>query len=306
MKVHIYANCWNELRILPYFMRHYDPFVDKFIILDDGSTDGSIQFLEDQAKVRLIKANRQDLSYIEQSHMFFNEAWKESRSMADWIITCNIDEHVYHKDMGCYLQCCLQKGITILPAQGYEMVSLEFPSSQGRLCDQVRLGAQTERLTGPSGMLSKIMAFNPQAIEEIHFNMGRHTAKPTGRVVYPHSVELKLLHYKFLGLNYALQRYAELKTGLMSTDMKEGRGGQYTWDTSKIQRNYEMIISAARIVIPAGLIPDASLNISTFHLKIKLRLLNFIAQNPLRRAAWLMRFHFNNIKKAIFCVCRNR
>ena len=292
--------------MLPYFIRHYDPFVDGFVIIDDGSTDGSVEFLTDQPKVKLIKANRKDTSYLEQSHMFFNEAWKESRSNADWIITCNIDEHVYHGNIEVYLQRCRQHGVTVLPAQGYEMIALEFPSSRGRLCDEVRLGAQAQRLAGPSSMLNKIMAFNPQAIEDIHFDIGRHTACPTGRVVYPDSVELKMLHYKFLGLEYAKQRYAELKRGLSSADMKQGLGGQYTWDASKVQRNYESILSVAHVVVPAGWISDAGLNLSFLPQRIKLRLLGIVAQHYHHPIIRLLLPIFDAVRKAFSPVLFKR
>jgi hypothetical protein len=105
------------------------------------------------------------------------------------------------------------------------MVALEFPSSQGRLCDEARLGAKTQRLTGPSSLLNKIMVFNPQFMEEIHVDIGHHTTHPLGNVVYPNSVELKMLHCKFLGLNHAKQRCSELKISPSSADIKRGLGG---------------------------------------------------------------------------------
>lgn len=197
----------NELRLLPYLARHHEPFVDEFIILDDGSRDGSVEFLNAQTKVRIVKANRKHWPYVEQSTRFFNEAGQESRSKAGWIVTCNVNEHVCHKGIGAYLQFCLQDNVTVLSAQCHEVASLEFPSSQGRLCDEVRLEAQTQGLRGPSSLLNRIMVFNPQAIQEAQFDMGSHTANPIGKVEYRYSVELKLLHYKLPGIDYVIQRY---------------------------------------------------------------------------------------------------
>ena len=35
MRVHLYSICWNDARILPYFFRHYDSLVDRYVIYDD-------------------------------------------------------------------------------------------------------------------------------------------------------------------------------------------------------------------------------------------------------------------------------
>lgn len=282
MRIHVYANCWNEIRLLPYFLRHYDPFVEKFVILDDGSTDGSVEFLRGHQKVRLISSNRQGGSYIEHTCTFFNEAWKGSRSDADWIITCNIDEHIYHRNLLDYFWRCQQEGVTILPANGYEMVSLTFPSTQGRLCDLVRFGTPTEKLTGPSSMHSKIMAFNPRAIQEISFGIGRHKAHPKGNAVYPATTGLCLLHYKYLGLDYTILRYAELKTGLTASDIKEGAGCQYLWDRRTICRHFSSVVTAAGVVIPAGFVKDTQLALTFLPWKLILPFLDAV------RIGWRM------------------
>jgi hypothetical protein len=259
MRVHVYSICWNEIRMLSFFLRHYSPFVERFVILDDGSTDGSVELLLQHPNVTIVAANRNGGSYIDQSRSFFNEAWKQSRSAADWVITCNIDEHIYHDDIEAYLRLCRQDGVTLLPACGYEMVALRFPPPHGRLCDHVRFGALSKKLSGPSGMADKVMVFDPTAVEEINFSHGRHDLNPEGRIVLPNSNELKLLHYKFLGFNYAVLRYAELKSGLSSIDIKTGRGHQYLWDRSQIRRSYESVLSLASVVVPAGFVADLRL-----------------------------------------------
>ena len=34
----------NEVDSLPSFLRHYDPLVDEFCLLDTGSTDGTLEY----------------------------------------------------------------------------------------------------------------------------------------------------------------------------------------------------------------------------------------------------------------------
>ena len=51
LKVHLYAQCWNEAEMLPFFFRHYDGLVDQYFIYDDGSDDGSSELLSIHPKV---------------------------------------------------------------------------------------------------------------------------------------------------------------------------------------------------------------------------------------------------------------
>ena len=51
MIVHLYAQCWNDEWILPFFFRHYDGLVERYVIYDDGSTDGTLALLRAHPKV---------------------------------------------------------------------------------------------------------------------------------------------------------------------------------------------------------------------------------------------------------------
>jgi len=51
MIVHLYAQCWNDAWMLPFFFRHYDALVDRYFIYDDGSTDGTPTLLAGHPRV---------------------------------------------------------------------------------------------------------------------------------------------------------------------------------------------------------------------------------------------------------------
>ena len=96
MKTHLYALCWNEADMLEFFFRHYDPWVDRYVIFDDGSTDGSIEILKAHPRVELRSWHRKypDTYGISQ-WSWLNEVWKESRGQADWVVIVDIDEHLF-------------------------------------------------------------------------------------------------------------------------------------------------------------------------------------------------------------------
>ena len=240
--VHLYALCWNEERMLPHFFRHYDPLVERYFIFDDGSTDRSRELLAQQPRVEVERFDRDEDSYVLAAMRFYREAWKASRGRADWVIVCNVDEHLYHRDLLGYLRRCRGRGITAVRALGYEMVADHFPDGERRLCDVVVTGTRWERL-------DKVALFDPSAVADIGYSPGRHRVEPSGRVVFPRSATVKLLHYKHLGLDYLVRRQLELRTRLLPGDLTHGYGIQYLKDPETIREDFEAVRRAAGPVV---------------------------------------------------------
>lgn len=222
MVIHVYALCWNEERMLPYFFKHYDKIADKYYIFDNNSTDNSYSILKSHPNVVVNKIEMQGNSVVEAAQEQYNHIWKQSRGIADWVIICNVDEHFYHHDLKNYLEECTSNGITLIVPTGYEMISEVFPSSDKPLCETIRYGAREEDMDKPQ-------MFNPTEIQEINFWLGRHGAEPVGNVINPSNREVLLLHYKYLGFDYVNNRHPELKTRLREIDLACGYGYQYLW-----------------------------------------------------------------------------
>ena len=234
MAVHLYAICWNEGAMIDFFLRHYEGIVDRFIVFDDGSTDGTAETLRAHPKVDLRRFERRVRSSLVLSMLaVYNEAWKESRWQADWVIVTNIDEHLHHPDMLQYLADCRRQGVTAIPALGYNMVAAAFPDTAMRLSDVVTRGA-------PNRHMSKLDIFDPDAVGEINYGTGRHQAWPTGRIVWPARDEVMNLHYKYLGRNRLANRHVALKAGLGSLDRRRGWGFHYGWNEAKLAEIWQI------------------------------------------------------------------
>jgi hypothetical protein len=229
IRIHLYALCWNEARMLPYFFRHYDSVVDRYFIFDNGSTDGSRELLSKHPKVTLDEFRVDSASFVLTALEFYDQVWKQSRGQADWVIICNVDEHLYHRNLRRYL-ASLPREVTLIVAEGYEMISDTFPTGKFRLCDRHRTGVPDTQNDKP-----EILA--PDFIQEINFIPGRHEAAPKGLVVTPLKREVKLLHYKCLGPEYLVGRYNELGARLREKDLAEKWGYQYSWPDSE-KRDY--------------------------------------------------------------------
>ncbi len=220
LEVHLYAVCWNEERILPFFFRHYEPWVQRFVIYDNGSTDGTLALLaaRPDVEVRQFPWSRPG-SFVLSHRDLHNDCWKESCGAARWVVVTAIDEHLHHRDMPGYLGACERQGITCIPALGYDMVTPDFPDPAVHL-------ATTHTRGVPDAMLNKLRLFDPDAVAP-HIDIGGHGAAPSGSVVYPRRDEVLLLHYKNLGMAYRAERNRLLATGLREEDREQHFGLHY-------------------------------------------------------------------------------
>jgi hypothetical protein len=225
--------------MLPFFFRHYDPFVDQYVLFDDGSTDSTLSLLADHPKVKVrqfVWSDTESFAFSERS--LSNECWKESRSSADWVIVTDIDEHLFHPSMLQYLDTCTQKGITLIPALGFQMISEDVPSAGETLYQCRFFGAPWKQMMKPS-------IFKPSEIEEIDFAVGRHTANPIGNVRVPQRDEVLLLHYKYLNFEQTRRRHAELATKLRTKDLVFAMGHKYGWSPNELRKDWDRIAADA-------------------------------------------------------------
>ena len=225
--------------MLPFFFRHYDGWVDRYVIFDDGSTDRTQEMLARHPKVerRPLLRSHPD-SYALSQQTLADHCWKESRGAADWVILADLDEHLFHPAMGDYLAAAAAAGVTLLPALGFQMVSDRPPRAGELLCEALPFGAPWSQMMKPS-------IFDPDAIAEINFATGRHTAAPTGRVRLPERDEVLLLHYKYLGPAATLVRYRELQSRLGQPERDNNWCHKWSWSADDLAADWRCVAEQA-------------------------------------------------------------
>ena len=218
--IHLYTLCWNEEKLLPFFLDHYRDKVDAIFVYDNGSTDRSLEILAAEPHVTVTHFDTPPDSFVFEELRLSEAMWQASRGVADWVVILDIDEFLVVPDFRGYLKTMTEAGVTAIRTVGFDMVSLTFPQPEPNLPEQITRGFRAVANDKPC-------IFNPQAILRTNFTLGRHGANPEGKVVWPERREMLLLHYKTLGWDYYMERMQILASGLKPKDIELGLGAHY-------------------------------------------------------------------------------
>ncbi|MCB0208993.1 MAG: glycosyltransferase family 2 protein [Anaerolineae bacterium] len=220
--------------MLTYFFNYYDQWVDRYIFFDNDSTDQTLAMLEKhpQVEIRPFAKLLDTDSYVLAAQQIHDNCWKESRGLADWVIITAVDEFLYVPNLKAYLAECVKKGVTAIPALGFQMISPTLPVSDQNLPKQITRGC-------PWIKMNKLSLFNPNKIIETNYSLGRHSANPVGQVIYPTQDRLLLLHYKYLSFEHTFNRHAQLQQKLGAIDKENGWGHRYGWTKEKFKSDWD-------------------------------------------------------------------
>ncbi len=245
--IDVWAFCYNQRRLLPYFLAHYRRLARRITVCDNFSTDGSREWLAEHGVAVVDDANAgtfDDGILRDQK----NEIWKASRGRADWVVVCDVDELAHVAALDRRLAWCAARGVSAIRLTGFNMVSDELPTHQGQIYDLPAF----QRGAHDPVFLSKVAMFRPDLVDEIAFGAGAHEASPRGRGwLYGDDVHFALLHYKFLGGTAALaRRGAECAPNLSAANRARGQSLHFLESEAAIAARLDDARRRARQLFP--------------------------------------------------------
>ena len=240
--VHYYAVCWNEEKMLPFMFQHYDTFVDKFFIYDNESTDKSADIIAANPKVKKISFQTEGFE-DEIQNTIKNECWKSSRGKADYVIVCDIDEFLYIPNIQEYLSNLQTSGISMPLSQGFDMCNPQFPNyrTTPSLVEAVKTGV-------PNRDYSKCILFSPYKIVDMNYEPGAHFCHPYG-LINSDETPYYVLHYKYLGVEYVLERTRQYRMRMSKDNIAKGYALQYADEEHIVEDRVNNVLLNAQIVI---------------------------------------------------------
>ena len=232
--VHLFTICYNEQVLLPYFLRHYGSFVEKMYFFDNYSTDRSAEIIKNHENTTLIQFDTGNKLRDDLHIKVKNNYWKKSRGKADFVIVCDIDEFLYHRNIKEFLIRLKTEGYTAARPMAYQMVSHGLPASAGQIYQEITAGVR-------ACVYDKLVLFNPNMIREINFAAGCHECSPKGVVkILEKDPEFKLLHYHYLDLEYTIKRHKRYAERLSDINRKNLWGVHYLRNETKAREIFRL------------------------------------------------------------------
>lgn len=220
--------------MLPHFIRHYRKAFPscKIVIYDNISTDQSwLIGREMGCEMRTYDTGGKldDMTYLKLK----NNVWKDADT--DWVIVCDVDEHFCIDEK--ILQKAESKGQTVIKSEGWNLVNLQ---------DDLDIQSIETGIRAPS--YDKMYCFNKRHIKEVNYSPGCHGCSPSGNfVLTPESYILK--HYKYININYMIERHALFASRMSDNNKKKGMGIHYTYSPERIRQEFENARLNAQIVL---------------------------------------------------------
>lgn len=241
MDIAVYSICYNEEYMLPFFLQHYQSFASEITIYDNHSTDNSVHIMN-KAGIN-VEYFETDNSIRDDIMLDLkNQFWKKSRGIHDWVIVVDIDEFIYHPNFKHFLLKHYNKSL-IIPT-GYNMFAKTLPvPNKGQIYRQAQFGTSNPKF------FNKPCIFRPNKIKEINFEIGCHKAAPEGEVIPHFDLELKLLHYDYLTLDYRIKKCQNRGKRLSELNRKRLWGIQYMQTVEEISKDYQARLDRSERVV---------------------------------------------------------
>lgn len=228
-KIHAYFMCYNEERILPFLIKHYSTFCKKITILDNYSTDNTEEICSQFKHVAIKKFDTQNTIHDEIYRQLKNNVYKESRGIFDYVIVADADEFLFHPNIISLLNQMYNNKCDIINTTGYDVVAEEnytFINNDILNDNTLKLARQEYE--------DKNIIFNPNI--DINYEHGCHKCRPykhSGSINRCESDKLTIKHFKYLGVQYYLDRHRVFRSRLSEYNKILGLGTQYMKNTDE-------------------------------------------------------------------------
>ena len=231
MKVEVFTFCWNEMAVLPFAVDYWRRFASHVTVFDNGSTDGSVEFMQQHSDLITIDRFETDNQINDQLLLNMkNDAWKQARGRADLVVMCDMDEMLI--PMADELQRMMDEGCTVCMPRWFTMMSDEVPGHEaGKYLHQIRPYA----IQSPG----KVILFDPNKIDSMHYEPGAHQCQPEGYVKWFEGGIYCLHTDHNFSLENKIERYKQMYARMSDINKRKGWGIHYGFNEDQLRSGWQ-------------------------------------------------------------------
>lgn len=228
--------------ILPFVRKYWERISADVIVYDNGSTDGSLEYLSDIPYVTIKHFDSDGQNDIIHKEVK-EQAYLEYKDKYDIIIITDMDEVFYFDDFKAVSRAFIDGGYNVLMTP---IVSLceDFkpPFSEDKYLHQLCHKFYKQRMNHMNGFddYSKLSIFNTKVTDKVEMSVGQHYVKtlPYMRIMLPNN-GFNLHIDKGFGLNYKYNVRQRMYANLSQTNKRYGMAIEYADSYEKLEREYK-------------------------------------------------------------------
>lgn len=234
--------CFNEIDILPFAKQYWERIADKVVVFDNGSTDGSLEFLARLPYVEIRHFDSDGQNDVIQK-IVKEEAYMEYKKYYDIVIISDMDEVFYFDDFKATGEQMINEGYSCMVTPIYSLCEDSKPQyDEDKLLHQLCHKFYLQKMNHMKGFekVSKISIFNTRETEKIQMSVGQHYVgtAPSMRIML--SNDAFCLHIdKGFGIDYKYKIRQKMNDNLSETNKRSGMCIEYADSFNKLEREYK-------------------------------------------------------------------
>lgn len=247
----VICHFFNEAYLLPWWLRHHTSIFDHGIMIDHGSTDGSVDIVRQLApnwrlvRTRLMRFDAFGTDFEVMNYEQELPGWKIALNVTEFLMPALPLGHIERDLVRMGREGCSASGMVMIDHQpeiepSYEE-SLVAQKTWG-LDDNAELNPQQRQARGQTPAPHRNRFFHRNATGMYH--PGRHASfHPDSRV---RLLELMVFHFAFAPWNkHLVSRKTQILQKICPEDIKRGWGLQHQKTVDDLERDYKHILASA-------------------------------------------------------------
>lgn len=242
MKICWITLCKNEMDILPFVRKYWERISADVIVYDNGSTDGSLEYLSSIPYVTIRHFDSDGHNDIIHKNVK-EQAYLEYKDKYDIIIITDMDEVFFFDDFKAVSEAFIDGGYNILMTPIISLCEdFKPPYSEDKLLHEQCHKFYKQRMNHMKGFddFSKLSIFNTKVTDRVNMSVGQHYVKTSPDMKIMLSNNGFNLHIdKGFGLDYKYKVRQRMYANLSDTNKRYGMAIEYADSYEKLEREYK-------------------------------------------------------------------